>query len=218
MGSGASILDPSHIRASTTRSKQEKTTSKTGSSDSKLIKSKSQEDVEPIQICPPNSGGELVNSTSEKFSIFEEPVVDYNAEIEEMERKIDERAARRLSRNIVSGEIQGNVLQAQFSFKSSASGTTQHNEYLLQKSALRESEGDKLHAKSLADLRKNMRQKLTHELQVPVQRTVSCVETLPSLQELRNKKTGLDAFTSMPNLAPFPPIGKPFPDKAAVNG
>lgn len=179
--------------------------------------------VEPFD---PKKSHELERDKSERFSIFEEPV----NEVDVVEVK-DERAARRLSRNIVSGEILGNLLQAQFSMKAPAS-TIQHNEYLLQKAPSSEPEGDKLQAKSLADLRKNMRDKLTNELSPqhqnpPPVRAVSCVDgLLPNLQELKHKRRSLDAFTSLPNLQPpnlqsqnisssnllppMPPIGKSF--------
>jgi len=128
---------------------------------------------------------------------------------------VENKKEKRLSRNILSGEVQGNVLRAQFSMRSMSATTC--TEYLLKP------EGDRPHPTSPADLRKNMRAKLSNEL-LPA-KSMSSIEGLPNLQEAKLRSSSLATYSSLPNLTPVPHIRKPFnnidiiPDikKAAVS-
>jgi len=156
-----------------------------------------------------HSGGE--GTGTEKFSIFEEPVIDQEllaltsmsarSKSSSNIRTANLDFKKHVSRNILTGEIQGNLLQAQFSMASPVNHAAQHNEYLLQKSAVHVFDGDKLHATKPSELRQSMQQKLSDQLHVPSQST-SSLETLPALQEIRNKrKSGLDIRASLPNFS-----------------
>lgn len=223
MGSGASIESASERRNMSQSVSDHNTvptvssrTLTAASSKSKIEKRRSIIDLLRPKPKEEEDSNQLVNSTSKRDSvqIFEEPLPEAELEafiIEEASPPPDVKKERRLSRNILSGEVNGNVLQAQFSMKSLKPTSIMTSEYLLAPN-YNGTEGDKPHPTSLADLRKNMRENLTNEL-LPA-KSLPAMDALPNLQEMKRRKSGLDSFASLPNL---PPIGQPFPDKAMVS-